>query len=70
LLLRFARQLTLVLLQAHLLAGYYPPRHGRRRRVVQPLWLRLEYAAFAEPRRLSPYPAFGAVPARVAVWHG
>jgi hypothetical protein len=70
LVLRFERRLSLVLVRAHQLFGYYPPRHRRRPAVFQPQWARLGTAAVVVPRRTSPYPTFVASPAAVAIRHG
>jgi hypothetical protein len=77
LLLRLERRLSLILVRAHQLVGYYPPpRHRRRPAVIQPQWPRLGNAAVAASRGTGPYPAFVASPvfvasrARVAIRHG
>lgn len=70
-LLRLVRQLTLVLVWAHPLVGYYPPpRHRRGPAALQQQWPRLGTVAVAAPRALSSYPVFGARPARMAIRHG
>jgi hypothetical protein len=58
LLLRLERRLSLVIVRAHQLVGYYPPRHRRRPAIAQPQWPRLGNAAVAAPRGFGPYPVF------------
>ncbi len=72
LLLRLARQLSLALVRAQQLVGYYPPpRHRRQPGLVlaQRPWL--STAAVAAPYGLSPYPVFvaGKVRADRSVLH-
>jgi hypothetical protein len=59
LLLRLARQVSMALVWAHQLVGYYPPpRHRRRPGLVRTQRPWLSTAAVAAPYGLSPYPVF------------